>query len=154
MTTTTCKRFGKRWTINECIQLQREFELLQLSIDEIAQRHQRTPYGIMMKIDQEGFADYNTLYHNYSNLKSTEIQSRTRETRSTATKSSGTNVQPKLLQIKNPDELSDIRESDSESESYDTNDLKQHVMRIDKKLNDIIQIMLNQGKNNSTFSLF
>lgn len=63
-------RNGNRWTVNECIKLQREFELLELSIDEISERHQRTPNAIMFKLDQEGFSDYNTLYNNYHNLKS------------------------------------------------------------------------------------
>jgi hypothetical protein len=65
---TTHKRFGNRWTINECLQLQREFELLQLSVDEIAERHQRTPNAIMFKLDKEEFADYNMLYSNYHHL--------------------------------------------------------------------------------------
>ena len=61
-------RFGKRWNINECIQLQREFELLELSINEIAKRHQRSPCAIMSRLAYEGFADYNVLYSNYYNL--------------------------------------------------------------------------------------
>jgi hypothetical protein len=61
----TYSRFRNRWTVNECLQLQREFELLQMSIDDIALKHQRTPNAIMFKLDQEGFADYNELYSNY-----------------------------------------------------------------------------------------
>jgi hypothetical protein len=59
-------RTGNKWTVNECLQLQREYELLNLSIDEIASRHKRTPYAIMYKLDSEGFADYNNLYAEYS----------------------------------------------------------------------------------------
>jgi hypothetical protein len=55
-------RNGFRWTVNESLQLQREFELLKLTIDEIATKHKRTPNAIMYKLDQEGLADYNTLY--------------------------------------------------------------------------------------------
>lgn len=61
------RRNGNRWTINECLQLQREFELLNLSVAEIADRHQRTPNAIMFKLDQEGFADYTVLYSNFNN---------------------------------------------------------------------------------------
>ena len=67
-------RFGNRWTVNECLQLQREFELLELSIDEIANLHQRTPNAIMFKLDQEGFADYNNLYADYSTQPNTETE--------------------------------------------------------------------------------
>ena len=52
-----CKRFRNRWTIKECLDLQREFELLKLSIDEIALRHKRTPNAIMLKLDEQNFAD-------------------------------------------------------------------------------------------------
>ena len=56
------KRNGKRWTVNECLQLQREFELLGLSVAEISDRHKRSANAIMFKLDQEGLADYNVLY--------------------------------------------------------------------------------------------
>jgi hypothetical protein len=61
-TNTQQGRFGFKWSVNEVLSLQREFELLGWSIDEIAQKHQRTPNAIMYKLDQEGFADYNELY--------------------------------------------------------------------------------------------
>ena len=54
-------RNGFAWNVNECLQLQREFELLQLPIADIADRHKRTPNAIMLRLDQEGFADYNSL---------------------------------------------------------------------------------------------
>ena len=44
--------------------LEREFELLHLSIDEIAERHQRTPNAIMYKLHHEGIADYNDVFQN------------------------------------------------------------------------------------------
>ena len=33
----------------------------QLPIADIADRHKRTPNAIMLRLDQEGFADYNSL---------------------------------------------------------------------------------------------
>ena len=50
---TDYKRFGNRWTINECLQLEREFDLLELSIDKMAERHKRTPNAIMLKLYSE-----------------------------------------------------------------------------------------------------
>ena len=61
------KRNGYRWRVNEILSLQREYELLGMSIDEIAEKHNRTPNAIMFKLDQEGFADYNELYSKYYN---------------------------------------------------------------------------------------
>jgi hypothetical protein len=63
-------RAGFKWTVNEILSLQREFELLGWSIDQIAIKHKRTPNAIMYKLDQEGFADYNVLYSNYHNINS------------------------------------------------------------------------------------
>lgn len=68
-------RTGNKWTVNECLQLQREYELLNLSIDEIASRHKRSPYAIMYKLDSEGFADYNNLYAEYSSSSDEQTDS-------------------------------------------------------------------------------
>lgn len=64
-------RYGFKWSINEILSLQREFELLGWSIDQIAEKHKRSASAIMYKLDQEGFADYNVLYSNYHNLNAT-----------------------------------------------------------------------------------
>ena len=51
------KRYGKRWTIVELLSLQREYELLELSIKEIAIKHQRNQAGILSKLQAEGFIE-------------------------------------------------------------------------------------------------
>ena len=68
-------RSGFRWSVNEVLSLQREFELLGLTIDEIAQKHNRTTNAIIFKLDQEGFADYNELYSNLYNSESNDNSS-------------------------------------------------------------------------------
>ena len=47
-------RHGKRWTINELLSLQREYELLELPVDTIALKHQRTVNSILFKLQEEG----------------------------------------------------------------------------------------------------
>ena len=47
-------RHGKQWTVNECLQLHREFELLELTVNEMAIKHNRTSNAIMYKLQQEG----------------------------------------------------------------------------------------------------
>jgi hypothetical protein len=66
---TNYKRVGAKWTINECLRLQREYELLKLSIDEIAALHERSAQAIMYKLDAEGIADYNVLAVCGSNIQ-------------------------------------------------------------------------------------
>lgn len=72
MNNTTENRAGKKWTINEVLALQREYELLKMTIQEIAVRHQRSVDGILFKLEREGFIEnwnvargikeYNTSY--------------------------------------------------------------------------------------------
>jgi len=52
-----CKRNGKRWNTPEILRLQREYELLNLSIEKIAKIHGRSIYAIMAKVEQEEFKD-------------------------------------------------------------------------------------------------
>jgi hypothetical protein len=73
------QRYGFKWSVNEVLSLQREFELLGWDIEQIAQKHQRTPNAIMYKLDQEGFADYNELYSAYHNLATSSNAEKTTE---------------------------------------------------------------------------
>jgi hypothetical protein len=57
MNITTEKRAGNRWNINEILMLQREYELLEMSIQEIALRHQRSVDSILFKLEREGFIE-------------------------------------------------------------------------------------------------
>jgi hypothetical protein len=50
----TNKRSGKKWTINEILSLQREYELLEWTIQEIAEKHQRSETAILFKLESEG----------------------------------------------------------------------------------------------------
>jgi len=58
------QRHAKRWTINEVLKLQREHELLQLSVEEIALNHQRTERAIICKLVSEGWMDSSYLQKN------------------------------------------------------------------------------------------
>jgi hypothetical protein len=51
------RRQGNKWTINELISLQREYELLELTVQEIADKHQRSETAILYKLESEGLID-------------------------------------------------------------------------------------------------
>jgi hypothetical protein len=53
----TNKRHGNKWTINETLSLQREYELLEWSVYKIAEKHQRTVMAIMSKLQKENFIE-------------------------------------------------------------------------------------------------
>ena len=48
-------RSWNRWTIPELIALEREYDLLELTVLEIAQRHNRTESAIVSRLESEGF---------------------------------------------------------------------------------------------------
>ena len=52
-------RHGKKWTVTECLRLQREFELLKLNIRKISLLHQRSRRSIIFKLVKEGIVNYN-----------------------------------------------------------------------------------------------
>jgi hypothetical protein len=56
------KRNGKKWTIPEVLNLQREYELLNLSIKEIAKKHKRSEESILFKLYAEDLTENATLY--------------------------------------------------------------------------------------------
>jgi hypothetical protein len=51
----TYKRSGNRWTVNELLSLQREYELLEWTVGQIAEKHQRSMEAILFKLESEGF---------------------------------------------------------------------------------------------------
>lgn len=51
------KRHYFKWNINELIALQREYELLGLTIQEIAIKHNRSIKAILCKLEQENFIE-------------------------------------------------------------------------------------------------
>jgi len=69
---TDCKRNGKKWTTSEILSLQREYELLNLSVSEIAQKHQRSVQSILFKLHAEGLTP--SLYEakGYTSIKKTK----------------------------------------------------------------------------------
>ena len=51
------KRHYNKWNINELIRLQREYELLELSIQEISKTHERTIRSILCRLEKECFIE-------------------------------------------------------------------------------------------------
>lgn len=49
------KRNGNKWAVNEVLALQREYELLEWTIQEISAKHERSIGSILFKLTAEGF---------------------------------------------------------------------------------------------------
>ena len=140
----TNNRSGFRWNVNEVLSLQREFELLGMSINEIAEKHKRTPNAIMFKLDQEGFADYNTLYSDYHNLNSYVPNN----------EKSSCDLNLKSVVDEDDDSSYHDEEEDDEDEDEDEYDLTNRVDFLENSINEIKDILKNILKSSTSNSFF
>ena len=65
----TAKRSGNKWNVNELLALQREYELLEWTIQEIAEKHERSESAILFKLESEGFIDSWNKARGFSSLE-------------------------------------------------------------------------------------
>lgn len=54
---TRSTRVGNRWNVNELLQLEREYDLLELNVQQIASNHARTVEAIIYRLETEGIID-------------------------------------------------------------------------------------------------
>ena len=132
-------RVGNRWTINEILSLQREFELLGWDIDQIAKKHGRTPNAIMFKLDQEGFADYNVLYSNYHKLNAKMPVSRNAKCETIVLDAVDSEDEDTVLDENDEDYIDNADEEDNDDEDEDEDDdpLTERVSKLESGLDEI-----------------
>ena len=53
---TDCKRNGNKWTTNEILSLEREYDLLEWNAQKIALKHKRSVKSILFKLHSEGIS--------------------------------------------------------------------------------------------------
>jgi cobalamin biosynthesis protein CobT len=141
---TTYRRANARWTINECLRLEREFDLLKLSVDEIAALHERSPQAIMYKLDSEGLADYNVLAvcgTNYK-LRHSDLNKYEKDEDSEEDDSDDSSDYEEELHGNdddNDDAASEV--SDSEEDEYDRFNLRQQINILSKQLANLTSIV-------------
>jgi hypothetical protein len=158
---TTYRRANAKWTINECLRLEREFDLLKLSIDEIAARHERSAQGIMYKLDSEGLADYNVLAvcgTNYklrhSDINNQDSNHEEDDEDDDEKDSDDSSDYEEELDGDNDDAASEV--SDLEEEEYDRFNIRQQINILSKQLANLTAIVYKvlspkQGDNRLNF---
>ena len=115
-------RANAKWTVNECLRLEREFDLLNLSVQEIALLHDRSPNAIMYKLDAEGIADYNNVFITRQALKvETKDESES--------------------ELDDDDTSNYQEEEEDEEEEFDSYNIKQQVQIITKQLSNLTAIV-------------
>lgn len=161
----TYSRAGFKWSVNEILKLQREFELLGLSIDEIASSHNRSPDAIMYKLSEEGFADYNVLYSNYHDLNS-PMPVKSNQIELDASSDLGIEDEDEDEDDKNEDQDEDYVGSDDEDEEEDDDDEDDEVANLSERVDGLeegineIRSMIKQlmstfsGNSNSSANSF
>ena len=122
-------RANAKWTVNECLRLEREFDLLKLSVQEIALLHDRSPNAIMYKLDAEGLADYNDVFINRQALKQPLKVSTKDESETELDDDDTSNYQE------------DDDDDDDEEEEFDSYNIKQQVQIITKQLANLTAIV-------------
>lgn len=146
---TTHSRNNFKWGVQEILSLQREFQLLKLSIDEIAKKHKRTPNAIMLKLDKEGMANYNALYIDY--YKSSDLIPD--EIKMEIVSQDGSEYNEEEVQDDDDSEYEEEDDDDSEykEEEYDEYDgddddededpLSNRVAKLERDIKEILQTL-------------
>ena len=134
------RRANAKWTVNECLRLEREFDLLKLSVEDIALLHQRSNYAIMYKLDSEGIADFNDLYEQtYPNEASNESESEVSDD------DDEESYQDDTQELNDNDSEASKEDEDDDDESedgeYDRFDLKHQVRTLTKQLSNLTAIV-------------
>jgi hypothetical protein len=99
--------------------LQREFELLQLPLDEIASRHGRSVNAIMRKLHAEGFASYHDLCSEHYSNKLNNLASNDED------------------YVDDEDEEED-EDEDEDDEDYDPYDIVRNIRSLQKQMNALV----------------
>ena len=145
MSTNHEQRTGFKWTVNECLRLEREYDLLKLSVEEIALLHQRSPYAIMYKLDEEGIAEFNQLYQQtYPNKESSAVEESYQDDVASESEAS----------VEEEDEADEADEAD---EDYDRYDMRKQITSLTKQLSNLTAVVYkyvvgpNSVKHRSAF---
>ena len=144
-------RTGFKWSVNEILSLQREFELLGWNVQEIADKHKRTPNAIMHKLDLEGFADYNVLYSDFYKMNAQNPVSSTQQL-SVEVDDDATELDDDATELDDHDE-DYVDEEEEEDEDEDEDDEVENLsQRVDGLEEGIIEIRSMIQQMMQTFS--
>ena len=156
-TTPMYKRSGFKWSVNECLRVEREYDLLKLSIPEIALLHERSIEAIMYKLDKEGIADYNELY---SKIKSNGQYFQQDESESEKDELDDDEESYQEESEQDEESYQDEESEEDQEEEDDTNNnygLKQQVRMLTKQLANLTSIVYKSlvgGKSDAKVSAF
>ena len=141
--TVTTRRQGNKWTINELLSLQREYELLELTVQEIAEKHERSETAILYKLDSEGLIDswndargFNS--QDYQNNVSKETSSNFEEEQEL-----GGDDDDEDYQFEENDDQGDEDEDDISDDESEVEKLTERVWSLETSVSEISSMVKN-----------
>jgi hypothetical protein len=135
-----CLRAGNKWTIPELITLHREYELLELTVQEIAQRHKRSVFAIVARLESECLVENGDSARGYVSTLNEDVPvSTARQSASWCSVDSESDVDDDDDEdYKAGDSDSDSEcDEDDESEKSDVNKLSDRVWNLETSVNEI-----------------
>lgn len=137
-----CLRAGNKWTIPELITLHREYELLELTVQEIAQRHKRSVFAIVARLESECLVEIGDSARGYVSTPNEDAPvSTARQSASWCSVDSESDVEDDDdddKDYKSGDSDSDSEcDEDDESEKSDVNKLSDRVWNLETSVNEI-----------------
>ena len=155
------RRAGFKWSINECLKLEREYGLLKMSLDDIALLHERSVDAIMYKLDKEGIADYTQLYietYGYGNESDNDSVTDSDSDNDDACSENSDEEYEEDCQEENSDSDEEDQDPvvDEDEEEYDSYNLKQQVQILTKQLASLTAVVyksLSWGKSEKKLSV-
>jgi hypothetical protein len=158
-------RNGYKWSINECLQLEREYDLLKMSVPDMALKHNRTINAIMFKLEAEGLDTYNNLYvktfgQNYiddqieklNNLCSTEeCDDDFSEDEKDEDEDNDDDYHPNLDES-DDDEEEENQEEDNLDDGSNKTYVFNQIKRIHMHINNLLNYFTNSNANSKTKS--
>jgi len=115
-------RYGNRWTVNEILALQREYELLEWSVQQIAEKHRRSVRAILCKLEVEGFiASWDEARGFVAEGSMTEETVQSNGSESAMDDSESTNIDSVIIDSEN------IAQQNDELTMIDDNETSEHI---------------------------
>jgi hypothetical protein len=148
------KRHMKKWSVNEVLSLEREYELLQMTIQEIAIIHQRTINSILFKLQYEGIINdwkeargwNETIYDNKKSSVSHCLNN------ITSLKYDDESLSEFSVNDDSSSDYCDSENYESEDNDYEDNDFRTQINNIEENIYDIKTMVSSIIKNLKSIS--
>jgi hypothetical protein len=129
-------RNGYKWTISECLRLEREYDLLKLSVPEMAILHKRTINAILFKLQAEGLDTYNNLY--FKTYGQTFIDDQIDKLNNLCSTEDLEDLDEDLDDEDLDEDLEDLENYHDHSDNNDRTFIFEHVKRIHKHVSNLL----------------